>query len=776
MAQSAPRPPRLYAKQGRRWAIWEIGLIGLSLLMIFFPMYAEAAYRIAVPAPDTALLSATAVPAEPGLPPKPEEPPSELPPAPPEEPPSEPELPPAPTEPPSEPAPAQRITPEPIDPTATPDPGATATPTPDPGATATPTPDPGQPTATATPDVVPPTATAVGTVQLSKIASDNQVRPGQTFFFVISVSTADASATVTNFTDQINASLEIVSVAPSGSCTISGQTVSCASLTAQNEVPAVVTIGVRARTDTPEGAVLPNQASATFNGTTLRSNVVQVNVFGPPQPTDPPPTATPIPATATPTNTADPAATATPTTPPDATATPTTDIPPPATATPTTPPDATPTPTTDTPPPPPATATAIPPTDTVPPGMPTSTPIPDVPTPTSVTGGGGGGSGGGGSGGGGGGGGGRATPKPTLQASVPALPPTPTLVPIAGTPQPTPLPPLVLPTEVPINPPIVAPPTVPVVPPVPQPTTPPIVFPTEAPGLPLPTTDPGFPIEIEPTSEPEQATETAEAATETAETLPTATSPAQLDGVRLRMVSDWGSAFPGQAVVFNIELTNLREPADDGSNDLRNIRVNSRFPANLELDGATADQGGDPTLTGNDLTHRLNRLQPGETLAITVETRIDDTVTPGTLLVTQAQAEFAGASRPLLSNLVTVLVVNPIQQVTATAGAVRTATAQTSPTRTPTVPVAGDAGTPSPTATFAVAGSVGGAAGASGSPTAAPLAPTSAPSGTGGDDVALPETSTGFGQMSLGVSLLGWLLLGFVGVRRWRLMRLTERV
>jgi hypothetical protein len=246
------------------------------------------------------------------------------------------------------------------------------------------------------------------------------------------------------------------------------------------------------------------------------------------------------------------------------------------------------------------------------------------------------------------------------------------------------------------------------------------------------------------------------------------------------MVSDWGSAFPGQEVVFNIELTNLREPADDGSNDLRNIRVNSRFPLNLELDGASANQGGDPTLMGNDLTHRLNRLPPGETLAITVETRIDDTVTPGTLLVTQAQAEFDGASRPLLSNLVTVLVVNPAQQVTATAGAVRTATAQTSPTRTPTVPVAGDAGTPSPTATFAVAGSVGGAAGASGSPTAAPPAPTNAPTGeggaAGGDDVALPETSTGFGQLSLGVSLFGWLLLGFVGIRRWRLVRLTERV
>ncbi|NJL05910.1 MAG: hypothetical protein HC911_13590, partial [Chloroflexaceae bacterium] len=92
MAQSAPRPPRLYAKRGLRWAIWEIGLIGLSLLMIFFPVYAEAAYRVAVPAPDTALLSATTVPAEPGLPPKSDEPPSEPAPAPPE-PPSE--LPPA---------------------------------------------------------------------------------------------------------------------------------------------------------------------------------------------------------------------------------------------------------------------------------------------------------------------------------------------------------------------------------------------------------------------------------------------------------------------------------------------------------------------------------------------------------------------------------------------------------------------------------------------------------------------------------------------------------
>ncbi len=793
-------------QRGRlRWALWELGLIGLSILMIFFPVYAEAAYRVAVPAPEAALLNATSEP-EPELPDKPdvpppaepppaEEPPAEPPPA--EEPPLPPAevppslpaepLPPAEPAPPDEPEPAQRVTPTPL-PQGSPTTGPTV-----------------EPTATVGP---PPTNTQpVGTVLLNKAVSDNQVRPGQTFFFIISVSTSETSASVTGFTDLINDNLEIVSVDPAGTCSVSVQTVSCATLTPAAGVPVVVTIGVRARGDTPQGTVVTNQASATAGGSTISSNVVQVNVLGPVEPTLPPVTDTPQP-TPTPTNTTFAVDTATPTNTPEpgaptntpTTAPPTNTSPPGETSTPT----ATsryPTPATSTPTPEPptntptlrATNTPVPPTvPPVPPTAPpdsTATPVPPtappVSTPTNTA------IGPTSPGGGGGSGGGRATPNPTLQGSVPALPPTPSLVPIAGTPrsdQPTATPQIVPPP--PVVPPVVVPPTVPVlppqivptaVPPVPPPqilpTEEPIfILPTEEPGQPLPTEEPGLPIE--PTVD-----QTAEATegTATSEPLPTATSPTQLDGVRLRMVSDWGSAFPGQAVVYNIELTNLREPTPDGSTDLRNIRINSRFPTNLELDGASASAGGDPSLSGNDLNHRLNRLPAGETLAITVETRIDDNVTPGTLLVAQAQAEFDGASRPLRSNLVTVLVVNPAQQVTATAGAVRTATARATATRTATAPTGGNAGSlrPVATATFAVAGSAGGAAGVVRSPTPAPPTPDTAAGGSGeqpGIEVPLPDTSTGLGQMSVGISLLGWLLLAFVGVRRWRLVRLAERV
>ncbi|NJO07286.1 MAG: hypothetical protein HC876_18215, partial [Chloroflexaceae bacterium] len=169
------------------------------------------------------------------------------------------------------------------------------------------------------------------------------------------------------------------------------------------------------------------------------------------------------------------------------------------------------------------------------------------------------------------------------------------------------------------------------------------------------------------------------------------------------------------------------------------------------------------------------------------DTRIRPSVTAGTLLVAQADATYDGLDQELLSNIVTVLVVDASQQALATAAAVGTATAQRAATSTPTRSTGLAGGLtnllPSPTSTFAVSGAAGGASSAQN--TAVPSATSTAavPGGaTPQPDLPntsaslLPNTSTGMSEVSLGVSLSGWMLLLFVVVRRVRVYRASRRV
>ncbi|MFN3373336.1 MAG: hypothetical protein ACK44M_07225, partial [Chloroflexus sp.] len=136
----------------------------------------------------------------------------------------------------------------------------------------------------------------------------------------------------------------------------------------------------------------------------------------------------------------------------------------------------------------------------------------------------------------------------------------------------------------------------------------------------------------------------------------------------------------------------------------------------------------------------------------------------GTLLVVQAQASYSGLSRPVFSNISTVLVVGEQQVVTATA----TLAPVTSPTATATVGVSATAlATTAPSSPTATAGSViGGGAAATATVTPTPLAA----GGQSGGQAPLPNTSAGI--PFLGVLLLGATLL----TRTVRLHRARERI
>src|SRR5262249_16147676 len=78
---------------------------------------------------------------------------------------------------------------------------------------------------------------------------------------------------------------------------------------------------------------------------------------------------------------------------------------------------------------------------------------------------------------------------------------------------------------------------------------------------------------------------------------PTSGAPVAGDtNVFFRIASDWGSAYPEQAVRYTLVLSNKRPVNADGSNDLRDVIITSSLPANLEVLGAQADRGGDPTV------------------------------------------------------------------------------------------------------------------------------------------------------------------------------------
>jgi hypothetical protein len=272
-----------------------------------------------------------------------------------------------------------------------------------------------------------------------------------------------------------------------------------------------------------------------------------------------------------------------------------------------------------------------------------------------------------------------------------------------------------------------------------------------------------------------------EATEEVAATTAATAAPAVPNGeVFFRMSSDWGSTFAGDEVQYTIVLRNINPPANDGSNDLNNITIQSTFPPNLEVQGALTDRGQDPNVAGNTIEFTLSELKPSETVEITIDTRIKPGVERGTLIVTQARATYDDLEQLIYSNIVTVLVVDEFQAATATTTATPAATRRAATTITPTgTGVAGGtrAGSPTVTGTPLAYPAPTGA-----TPTSEPLLDTTAePTATeavaGGAaepeadaEAPLPATSTG-------VPMAGILLFGLtLFVRQIRLHRERERI
>jgi hypothetical protein len=219
------------------------------------------------------------------------------------------------------------------------------------------------------------------------------------------------------------------------------------------------------------------------------------------------------------------------------------------------------------------------------------------------------------------------------------------------------------------------------------------------------------------------------------------------------MQSDWGSVYPGQEVNFVIAAQNTRT-----SGAMRNMRIMSAMPANLEVISASASYGVDPNLktvpvkvAGNEVTLDLNQLGPTEQAIIAIKTKIKDDVTIGAQIISQAQLTFTGIRATAFTNLVTVQVVGNAPTKLAQQA---TATGTTGPTIGPS-PTASATTTAVPSATSAP----GPSATAGPAPTVAPRPPA-----------PLPETSTGL--PILGFALLGMTLM----LRTVRVHRAQSRI
>jgi uncharacterized repeat protein (TIGR01451 family) len=222
------------------------------------------------------------------------------------------------------------------------------------------------------------------------------------------------------------------------------------------------------------------------------------------------------------------------------------------------------------------------------------------------------------------------------------------------------------------------------------------------------------------------------------------------------MQSDWGSAYPGQEINYVIAAQNTRT-----SGAMRNMRIMSSVPANLEVISASASYGVDPnlrsvpvTVAGNDVTLELDQLRPAEQTIIAIKTKVKGDVAIGARIVSQAQLTFTGIRATAFTNLVTVQVVGAAptrlaQQPspTATTGA----TIGPSPTASATAqPTASATSAPAPSATTGAA-----------APTVQPPPRAAAP---------LPETSTG-------VPIFGFALLGMtLMLRTVRVHRAQSRI
>jgi hypothetical protein len=296
--------------------------------------------------------------------------------------------------------------------------------------------------------------------------------------------------------------------------------------------------------------------------------------------------------------------------------------------------------------------------------------------------------------------------------------------------------------------------------------------PAPAPQAPAPTRAQAPAPQVQPQQEqvqPQQEAQPSEATTEPNIT-PTATASAAVvptpeSAIRFRIDSDWGSAFAGQEVFFTIVVGN---PAD--AQALRDVTISSQIARNLEVLAADSSAANDPAIGADNLvTLQLDRIGAGQTVEIVIQTRVRNDVAPDTTIVNQAQLLYAGRDRPLLSNVIPLLVVGDSAGSQAGATPSATPSGQASTAATAATPTVGTA----QTATTATA-SVQPTSGTAQATTTQQAAPTPTPTplvAGGGTEIApLPATSTGVPLM--GFALFGLTLL----VRTMRLHRARGRI
>jgi len=240
-------------------------------------------------------------------------------------------------------------------------------------------------------------------------------------------------------------------------------------------------------------------------------------------------------------------------------------------------------------------------------------------------------------------------------------------------------------------------------------------------------------------------------------------SPSPVNDIFFRLGSDWGSAYPGQEINFTLVIRNTRIAYANGSGTLHNVTLSSQIPSNIEVRGAKADRGSDPTVTGNEVRYTIAQLAPGEGVELTIAARIRTGVTPGTLLTAQGQARYDGLSTVAFSNVSSVLVVSASPQLLA-ASATVPSTSTPSPASTVTTMPSSVSTLSSGTPDSAVMSTSASAVPSTSSVTPTPVA--SVP------DASAPLPDTSGGLPVGGVLLLGMTLL----LRTWRLHRVRERI
>jgi len=126
------------------------------------------------------------------------------------------------------------------------------------------------------------------------------------------------------------------------------------------------------------------------------------------------------------------------------------------------------------------------------------------------------------------------------------------------------------------------------------------------------------------------------------------------------MGSDWGSAFTGQEINYDILFQNTRE-----SGVINNLSIISALPDNLLFVSASAGYGPDlstltsvdPKVLGSEISLSLSQLNQGYWAKISFKTKVKDNVATGAQIVSQAEATFDGLALPVRTKPVYVLIV-----------------------------------------------------------------------------------------------------------------------